>query len=42
MEADDDALRSYLEKLKDELSQEFVALHATYNVVSRSYINYIN
>lgn len=42
MEADDEALRSNLEKLKDELSQEFVALRATYNEVSRSYINYIN
>ena len=42
MEADDEALRSNLEKLKDELSQEFVTLRATYNEVSRKNINYIN
>lgn len=40
MEANDAAQRSKLERFRDELSQEFSALRATYNEVSGSeYIN---
>ena len=42
MVADNEVQRSKLEKFRDELSQEFSALRATYSEVSRSEVNIEN
>ena len=42
MEADNEVQRSKLEKFRDELSQEFSALRATYSEVSGSKVNIKN